>query len=344
MTGKSAWVGCALLLALGATPLTAQAQNDARLADARQAYAAVDYENTRALAKAAIERGGNDRSTTGELYFLWALAAAALEQAEEARAAFGAALAVNPELKVARGLSPKLRAPYQEARGALTRADGRPPLEVAGRRREGKLELSLLDTQGLVDAVELSTRAHEGQPFTRQRFAAAPIRSVTVATQGLEFFVNLLDRHGNVVGELGNEAAPARLPSASGSPTERPREGRPSNGADRTPYYVTAAALGALGVVAGGVSTTMYFRRESAAKDWNGPGCEKPGFTRSEQCAKVDDRRRSAEHLSIGFAAAGGALLVGGVVTWLLAPASEQPSVAIDTTANSVMLGVRTAL
>jgi len=88
----------------------------------------------------------------------------------------------------------------------------------------------------------------------------------------------------------------------------------------------------------------MYFRRENAARDWNGSGCEKPGFTRAEQCAKVDDRRRSAEHLAIGFSAAAGTLLVGSVVTLLLSPSSKRSSVSLDATPHGVFLGVQTSL
>ena len=64
------------LLALSATT-GAFAQSNERVAEAQKAYADVDYEGTRRLAKAALERGGNDRTVTGRLYLLWAMAAAA---------------------------------------------------------------------------------------------------------------------------------------------------------------------------------------------------------------------------------------------------------------------------
>jgi len=344
MTPKFAGLAVALSTALGSVSPALHAQTSPDVARAREAYVAVDYESTLSFAKAALEHGGNDRSTTGELYFLWALAAAALDRAEESREAFDHALIVNPELKVDRDSSPKIRAPYQEARGALIRTDGKRPLTVEARRREGKLELVVQDARGLVDGVELSTRVHPGQAFARQRFDAAPTRRVTVAPQGLEFCVRLVDRHGNVLHELGSEAAPERLAAAGAPPGSAGRARAPEADVNRTPYYVTAAALGALGVAAGAVSTAMYLRREAAARDWNAPGCEKPGSSRAEQCAKVDDRRRSAEHLSIGFAAAGGALLIGGVVTWLLAPTGTRASVAVDTTARGVVLGLSTTL
>ena len=343
MIRRSAWFAGALWLALGLASPNARAQADSRLADARQAYAAVDYENTRALAQAALEQGGNDHGATSELYFLWAIAAAALDQTEEARAAFKHALAANPGLKLDRGLSPKIRAPYQEARGALIGADGRAPLQVDVRRRGTKMELAIRDTQALVDGVELSTRLHEGQAFARQHFRAGALRQVSVAAPEVEFFVRLLDRHGNVLLELGSESSPEHL-AALATPTTTTGETAGKRDISPTPYYVTAAALGALGLASGVVSAAMLSRREEAARDWNGPDCEKPGSTRAEQCAKIDDRRRGAEHLSIGFAAGGGALLVGGLVTWLFAPSSKHASVSVDTTPHGVLLGLRTTL
>lgn len=342
MTPKS-WLAGALLFALGLACPAVHAQADSRLGDVRQAYAAVDYENTYALARAAIEQGGNDRAATAELYFLCAIAAAALDQADEARNAFSVALVVDPDLKVDRSLSPKIRAPYQEARGSLSTADGRPALAVQVRRRDGKLELALRDTQRLVTSVDLYTRV-EGRGFAHRHFDAAPSRQLSVPAQSVQFFVRLLDRHGNVLLQRGREESPEQLPVAASSATDPTRPARREIDVNRAAYYVTAAALGAAGLASGGLSAAMYLRREEAAREWNGPDCEKPGASRAEQCAKVDDRRRSAEHLSIGFGAASGALLVGGVVTWLLAPSSRRASVSLETTTQGALLGLRGTL
>jgi hypothetical protein len=344
MTPKACFTS-ALVLALGTATFPAAAQSDTRLSDTRQAYASVDYEGTRALAKAALERGGNTRAATAELYWLWALAAAALEQTEEARGAFNYALAVNPELKVDRNLSPKIRAPYQEARGALTRPDGKPALGLNVRRHEQALELTVEDTQQLVETVELSIRSTAAEPFSRQRWQVSPSRRVALPNaRGIECFARLLDAHGNVLFELGSESDPRTF--APGTPLPPlVAEHRPTTtDVNRVPYYVTTATLATLGLAAGGVSLGMYAKREARARDWNGPGCEKPGATRAEQCGAIDDRRRSAEHLSIGFAAASGALLVGSVVSLLLVPSSGRAAVSLATTPHSVMLGLTTAL
>lgn len=347
MRAKKRRLAAVVLLALLARSGAAAAQSEPRLAEVRRAYAAVDYENTLALAKQALEQGGNDRASTAELYLLLATAAAALDRTDEARDAFACALSVNPELKLDRSLSPKIRAPYQEARGALSRADGRPALEVTLARRERSLALSVHDAQALASDIELGTRSSSAQPFARTRLRSGASRQVALPASGeLEYYVRLLDRHGNVLLELGSESEPRRLPGVTPLPG---RSAGAANALDadvnRTPYYVTAGALGALGLIAGGVATAMYVRREQAAREWNGPSCEQPGETRAEQCGAVDVRRRSAEHLSIGFATTSGALLVGGLVSlWLAPSAKTQPSVAIETGRDSVVLHLRAPL
>jgi hypothetical protein len=335
----SAIVAACLLLA---PALRAEATS--RSSEAQKAYAEVDYERTRALAAAAIRHGGNARAATAELYLLWATAAAALDQTDEARTAFSFALAANPELKLDRTLSPKIRAPYLEARGSLSGADGKPPLEVTLRRRKQEVELGLTDALQVATTLVVATRGSEPGAFTERRFAAAPTRRLPVSNgSDLQFFVRVLDRYGNVLFELGTEDEPQRLLSVTSSkPGSPPRER--GNSANPLPYYVTSGALAALGVAAGGVATAMYLRREDAANEWNGSGCERPGMTRIEQCREVDDRRKSAEHLAIGFTATGGALLVGSIVSLLLSPATSHANVALDAGPNNVVLRLRTTL
>jgi len=328
-------LGAALALS---TTSTVFAQPNERVAEAQKAYADVDYEGTRRLAKAALERGGNDRATTGQLYLLWAMAAAALDQNDEARNAFSSAIAVNPELKLDRSVSPKIRAPYVEARGTMTSADGQAPLEVKLQQRRQALDVELRDTLKLAASVEISLRARDGAPYTRRKLAAAPSRRVALPEGSeLQVFALVLDRYGNVIAQVGSADDPERLLLvASQKPQSQPEPGR--HDVNRTPYYISAGAMGVLGLAAGGVATVMMVKREDAAKEWNGSSCERPGMTRQQQCGAVDDRRQRSENLAIGFGAAGGALLVGSALSLLLAPSSKPPNVALDAGPQTLML------
>lgn len=337
-------VRAALFASLLATP-AAWADGNVRLADVQKAYADVDYEGTRRLAKAALERGGNDRTATAELYLLWGTAAAALDQADEARTAFIYVLALNPDAKLERSLSPKIRAPYLEARGSMSLMDGKPALNLALQRRNQELEVVLTDASHIVARIELATRARQDEPFAHRHLqATARQRVPTPSAAELDFFLQALDRYGNVLFELGNQDEPERLALVGSAP--HPAASVPAGrDLNRTPYYVTAGALAGLGLAAGGVATVQYLRREDAAREWNGSGCERPGMTREQQCGDVDARRQHAESFAIGFAASGGALLLGSFVTLLVTPASpSNASVAVEAGPGNMMLRLRATL
>lgn len=328
MRKLSALFGCLLLAALlTASPARAQTptQAAAGLKEAERAYAEVDFEQTRELARAALERGNGERTTTARLYLLWAIAAAALDRSEESRDAFRHVLAANPTLKLDKSLSPKIRAPYLEARGALTLEEGKPPLQATLQRKQSEVELVLDDALAVAKQIELATRASAEQPFTRRRFEPAPMRRVpTPAANELQFFLRVSDAYHNVLFELGTEDSPRRL--ALGSSSGHAEADAATPGASPTAFYVTAATLGVLGIASGTAAVISYAKREDAAKEWNGSGCEQPGSTRSEQCGDVDERRQRLEYLAIGLGAASGALLIGSVVTLLLAPPSKSQS------------------
>lgn len=323
----------------------ALAQPIDHLSGAQKAYAAVDYESTRLEAKAALEQGGNDRATASELYVLLGTAAAALERMDEARVAFCYALATDPALELDRALSPKMRAPFQEARGKATTPDGLPPLRLSLARQGGELELALRDRLEVAASLELWSRSDETHDFSRRRFEPARVRRLPLPRGAeLQYYLRVLDGHSNVLFELGTREDPRRVTLRNARATAAPP---PTRGirADRTPYLVTAASLSVLGLAAGGVGAAMFVRREDAAREWNGPRCEQPGSTRREQCAAVDERRRDAERWAIGSAVGGGALLVSGLVTWMLAPtASSTTSAAVDLNREGVMVRLRTAL
>jgi hypothetical protein len=196
-----------------------------------------------------------------------------------------------------------------------------------------------------VASVELAWRAHQGEPFTRRSLGAEPRSRVPAPNAAeLQFFLRALDRYGNVLCELGNEADPERLVLAGPGPRTA-ATARGGSDVNRTPFFVTAGAFAVLGLAAGGTATAMYLQREEAARDWNGTDCERPGSTRSQQCGDVDTRRQQAESRAIGFFVASGALLLGSVVTLVLAPSSpSKTSVSLDGAPGNMMLRLRTTL
>lgn len=323
-----------LLVASLLLPTPALAQTAGKLAEAERAYAEVDFERTRTLARAALTQGSNDRSATARLYLLLATAAAALDQTDEAKLAFRHVLAMDPQLKLDKTLSPKIRAPYLEARGSLGLEEGKPPLEVSLLRKQNELELTLKDALDVAEKVELASRVAPAEFFTRRHLEPRGAQRVPAPAAGeLQYFVRVTDAHDNVLLELGTEDEPQRLVLVS-QPAPAGAAPSPVKDVNPTPYYATAATLAVLGLASGTGSAIMYMRREDAAEEWNGSGCEQPGATRAEQCGDVDDRRKRAEYLAIGLGAASGALLVGSVITLLLAPSSKSSAPAVTVAAG----------
>jgi hypothetical protein len=314
-----------LLLPLAAPAL---AEEGATLAATEEAYRQVDFEKTRELARAALRRGGHGPGDTKRLYALAGIAAAALESDADARAAFRRVLAIDPATRLEQNLSPKLRAPYLEARGALAVAGDGGALEASLERKDAGFVIELRDANGIAHEVALvvTTGGHDG---TRTlRFEPRP-RTIVGPEARLPkrfgYVLSARDEHDNRLFEVRGQVAPPAPPPAArdvlaGASAPSGATAEP----DRTPYFVTAGVLAGLGVgaLAGGVVAQL--RREDAAEEWNGTSCEAPGQTRGEQCSGVDAERQKAETWAIGLYATGGALLTGSVVTLLLAPGSPR--------------------
>jgi hypothetical protein len=340
---------CALAFALASLAPIAPARADetATLAAAERAYADVDFDKTRELAQAALHGGGHDPRETKRLYALIGISAAALEDEGEARDAFRRVLAIDPTTRLEQSLSPKMRAPYLEARGALAAAGEERPLDAAFEREGESFAVELRDASNIARRVELvltTPGTSGGRTLRFEPRAHTVVGEASRLPERFNYVLSVSDEHGNqlfvtrgqVVPAAPTPTASAVLASTAGTP---PADRAPN----RTPYFVTAGVLAAFGVgaVAGGVAAQL--RREDAAEEWNGSGCEVPGQTRGEQCGDVDSARKTAENWAIGLYAAGGALLVGSLVTLLVAPnapARERASLELPCTLGFGQAGV----
>src|SRR5262249_12844439 len=134
--------------------------------------------------------------------------------------------------------------------------------------------------------------------------------------RAFDYYVQALDEHRNVIAELGTDADPReeRIRADSTADSSVQADARPRAGQS----YVWPITLAAAGLGAVGVGVAFHIQRESAAREWNGPGCEHPGASRIEQCGDVDSRLRLDESVMIGAYVAGGALLTGSVVALLI--------------------------
>jgi hypothetical protein len=171
-----------------------------------------------------------------------------------------------------------------------------------------------------VQKLDVTYRTDAGRSFATQHLAPeqAGLGPLPKHATRVEYTLVLRDAQGNALYRRGTKQAPdvlALTPRDYG--IEGPGSERPASPAG---YYLTAGLLAGAGLAATGAGVYFTVRREHYAEEWNGSSCEQPGSARGEQCADVDDHRQTAQSLAIGFYAGGGALLVGSLVTLLLAP------------------------
>jgi len=317
-----------IALALGLTcsfvGAPARAEPSASLAAAEAAYLQIDFDATRAACDAALREGNHDAEETLRLYTLLGVAASSLGDEDAAKAAFRRVIAVNPEERFDQTLSPKTRAPFLEVRGELMAKGKLEPLRARLLRRGSHLVLELHDPADVTGGVDIAYRV--GADASVERWHVAPhgenVRAEPLPeTSRVEYTLVLHDESGNTLFRVGSESVPEVLEPLAGRAPEEHDTVRP----DPAPFYMTAGLLAASGVATGAVGAVFQVRRESAAREWNGSACEHPGQTRGQQCSEVDQRRQASQNLAIGFYSASGALLVGGLIAWLVAPSAPAP-------------------
>jgi len=324
--GLARSIATALVALLWMTPAAGFAQEEgggsssSRVAGARDAYAEVDFDGTVRLAAEAIEGGGMTLEETNEAYRLLGLAHAALGNQPEARSAFVRLLAIDPDVRLERRLSPALRSPYMEARGYW--AQYRERLSIQARLGGERLTVAIGDPTDLAETVRIRHRLNPGDDYESFEGGAAPRVELEVGERA-ELVVELLDSHGNTLARLGTELEPHRVgvweTGATGEPVYLDRP------ADPLPFIVGGAVGIALGL--GGIGTGIYFclERERLAEQWNTAGqeCNNPGVTRGDVCRDVLDDLETSEVLAGVFYGIGGAFTVVGALLFILMPSGD---------------------
>jgi len=315
--------GC-LTLAL-ASPAFAEGR---AAAAAERAYQDIDFPSTHQLARHALESGGAARQETARLYVLLGISAAAQGNPDEAKQNFVAALAIDPALKLEKSLSPKIRDPYLEAQGYWSASAERLSLNAKRGGDADHLIVRLADPAALVAKIELRISAFGGSSPTVLTLDRAPLTRVPLPQplqhRDYELSLRALDRYGNVLAEYGAEADPVVVRAASESRAVDYALGYEPRGRS----YLLPVVLGLTGLGATAAGVVFQVKREQAAEEWNGPGCETPGQTRLAQCSNIDSRVKNNERLAIGFYAGGAALLTGSVIALVAGRAGPEPRAA----------------
>ncbi|MFZ9887647.1 MAG: tetratricopeptide repeat protein [Myxococcota bacterium] len=187
--------------------------------EARAAYADLDYDSCRQSATAALREPGT-LSERVSAYRLLGLCAAALDDGEAALDAFIQMLAIDPTAELPRGVSPRFRSSYLEARGHW---GSKPPiaLQLEADHTEGKrrvVRLRVIDEAGLIDRIAWQDDEGERAPALK----SAPRMELEVPAE-LLLTVVALDARSGVVAELvlpTNEPVPVAAQTQAATETD----------------------------------------------------------------------------------------------------------------------------
>jgi hypothetical protein len=332
LSRRVAYVGMVLATAvLAVNPQVAFAETTKSdvmeaLASAEEAYQRVDFDTVYREAMRGLEIGGANAKATARLHSLIGISAAALGKDEDARSHFVVALALTPGLNLERGLSPRIRGPYMEAKGFWEAYQERIKLESSIDFVKSIFDVSLDDPARIAAKIRIHIRTiGEAEYETKEAEVTSALAFVLppgAKDVGVEVFSHVLDKYENTIYEDGTFASPKRFkPSVLAlHPTPLVRETPKENESfdRRSSKKWLPIVLSATGIVSLGVGAVFSYRRETLASEWNSSKCEKPGDTRLSQCGETNSDRKFAERAAIGFYSAGGLLLLSGIITYVV--------------------------
>lgn len=208
-----------LLSLLCAAP--AMAQRDP-LAAAEAAYLEVDFEGTRNNALLALRAGGKTPEQVVRIYQLLGISSSALGDEDAARDYFVRMLGIDRDAALDESVPPRLRNPYLEARGVWAARQGRLEITAGLDRATSSVRIELTDPTDMARRVRVSTRLEGDAQYTTQEYAAAAVLGARMEgaaeADRVEYYVDVLDMHGNVILASGTPFSPrvvGRAPAGS---------------------------------------------------------------------------------------------------------------------------------
>jgi len=208
---------CALVVMLAwGGRAAAQGEDPGGLEKARTELGELRYEDALSTLNKALQAGTSGPAATAQIYLLMGEVRASLGQRDEAEKAFQRALAIDPEIDLRKGVSPKISRPFRKAR--RTRRDAR-PLGIAHRViKQDPPSIAVLvqsDSLGMVTGARIVYWT-EGDT-SRSVAGAGKDRIDLVLPRGASRFTAAgIDEHGNRLVELGSESKPLSLDIDSG--------------------------------------------------------------------------------------------------------------------------------
>lgn len=255
--------GCLIALGLllpGLSVASPAAAQDDPLEAAETAYQEIDFEGVREHAIRALRAGGLGPEQLARTYELLGVSNSALGDVDAARDYFVRMLWLDPDAQLDESVSPRMREPYLEARGIRMARPGTLEIETGIDRGSSAVHVTLRDPSDMSRRVRVAARIEGGTDYTTQEYEAstelaAPLEGAATADR-IEYYVQVLDMHGNVVLAEGGPFAPrvvGRAPGAVAGEGEVAAGGGPTVFEEPVFWIVVGAVLVVAGAVTVGV-------------------------------------------------------------------------------------------
>lgn len=192
-------------------PASASADDNPDLDRARELEAALDYREAYEALAAALARGDSAPKDVAAMHRLGGQLAAGLGEADQAARHFENYLALDPDGELPEGASPKLTDPFIAARSELRGRRLAATHVVTG----SSLEVTVQDPSNMVHAIRVALYGPGVLPGETRRIEDEPPYRVTLPpTRPLRFTITILDKHDNLLLELGSEGSPIEIGGA----------------------------------------------------------------------------------------------------------------------------------
>jgi hypothetical protein len=306
-----------LLVAALAGP--AGADGNANLDQAQQAIDNIDYEAARSFVGKALDGGGLALADHLRALRIAGEVEAALGNDAGAREHFATWIYLDPKAKLADGLSPKITAPFDEARAAT----GALVIDVSLERSGDGVKVTLVtsDPLALVHGFEASGGGAQASGTGLEATLD------TTDPSGFEVTVVVIDERNNQIAVrtvVAEPAASAEPPAATGGG---------GGGKSGWPAAIRWPTWTALAVVAAGTGGYFSYRVGQAEDDLEELNAN-PGAHTADEARAIQDRgERDALVANVLYGVAGAAA-IAAVLTFVLEP-DDDPDVEVLPSASS---------
>jgi hypothetical protein len=276
------------------------------LARARKELDALQYDKARASLDEALRAGDNGPAELAEIYLLAGQVAGALDDAAAAEDHFKRLLVLQPGAKLPAGMSPKITAPFDAARGWL---DEHAALAAdLDTRADALIFVIQSDPLAMIAEARVAvTVGGDEQPALSGRGNAKQI-TITLPEGELTLRASLVDANGNrLIDFPERELTVGVVTPISGPPvTDKPRAERP--------LYAKWWLWGGVAVAFAGGGTYFGLDALSAQDELDKLNADSMNHDFSEAQVVQERGERSALLANIGFGLAGAAAVVAAVL------------------------------